>query len=77
MQDPAHKRSASLLPSLFGLLFGLVASEEVLNPGLQPYVALAVARFASLFLERRGWVHYCSQYVTRPPLWHTKCTLPS
>jgi hypothetical protein len=26
---------------------------------------------------RRGSVHSCSQYVTRPPLWHTKRTPPS
>ena len=26
---------------------------------------------------RRGSVHSCSQYVTRPPFWHTKRTPPS
>ena len=40
-------------------------------------VALSVAQFASLPLDRRGSVHSCSQYVTRPPFWHTKRTPPS
>jgi hypothetical protein len=28
-------------------------------------------------LARRRSVHSCSQYVTRPPFWHTKRTPPS
>src|SRR5918998_4225943 len=28
-------------------------------------------------LDRRGSVHSCSQYVTRPPFWHTQRTPPS
>src|SRR5215203_124368 len=48
------------------------------QPRLKPYVALSVARFASLPPRSTGVsVHSCSQYVTRPPLWHTKRTPPS
>ena len=49
---------------------------------LLPLSAAAVCRaichrFASLPLDRRGAVHSCSQYVTRPLFWHTQRTPPS
>jgi hypothetical protein len=35
------------------------------------------AKQRSQSFDLRDWVHSCSQYVTRPPLWHTKRTPPS
>ena len=45
--------------------------------GLRPYVGLSIAKFISLPPRATGSVYSCSQYVTRPPLWHTKRTPPS
>src|SRR5215208_3145072 len=62
---------------LSGLSGKLGRQERSAGPQPRLYVGLSVSWLPRYLLDNRGSVHSCSQYVTRPPFWHTQRTPPS
>src|ERR671910_2561063 len=71
-----HRDDARLL-TLAGGRRGILQVPEVSVGGFVSRRRAICGQVLPLPLDRRGSVHSCSQYVTRPPFWHTQRTPPS